>query len=44
MEKMRAYETPIIGHIKEDKVWLDMRTIMPEDVEILKKCLHETLE
>ena len=44
MEKMRAYETPIIGHIKEDKVWLDMRTVMPEDVEILKKCLHETLE
>ena len=44
MEKMRAYETPIIGHIKEDKVWLDMRTVMPEDVEILKKCLHEILE
>ena len=44
MEKMRAYEIPVIGHIKEDKVWLDMRTVMPEDVEILKKCLHEILK
>ena len=44
MEKMRAYETPIIGHIKEDKVWLDMRTVMPEDVEILKKRLREILK
>jgi L-seryl-tRNA(Ser) seleniumtransferase len=43
MEKMRAYEIPVIGHIKEDKVWLDMRTVMPEDVEIIQNCLNEIL-
>jgi L-seryl-tRNA(Ser) seleniumtransferase len=43
MEKMRAYETPIIGHIKEDKVWLDMRTVMPEDIKIIQNCLNEIL-
>ena len=44
MEKMRAYEIPVIGHIKEDKVWLDMRTVMPEDVEILQNCMLEILK
>jgi seryl-tRNA(Sec) selenium transferase len=39
MEKMRHFDVPVIGHIKEDKVWLDMRTVMPEDVEILKNCI-----
>lgn len=29
---MRALPIPIIAHIKNDKVWLDMRTIMPEDM------------
>ena len=43
MEKMRAYETPIIGHIKEDKVWMDMRTVMPEDIKIIQNCLNEIL-
>ena len=35
MEKMRNFEVPIIAHIKENKVWLDMRTVMPEDVETI---------
>ena len=35
MEKMRNLEVPIIAHIKENKVWLDMRTVMPEDVETI---------
>ena len=43
MEKMRAYEIPVIGHIKEDKVWLDMRTVMPEDIKIIQNCLNEIL-
>ena len=33
MEKMRHFQVPVIGHIKNEKVWLDMRTVMPEDVE-----------
>ena len=44
MEKMRDYEIPIIGHIKEDKVWLDMRTLMPEEAEILQNCMLEILK
>ena len=44
MERMRAYETPIIGHIKEDKVWLDMRTVMPKEVETLKNCVQEIIK
>ena len=35
MEKMRHFEVPVIAHIKENKVWLDMRTVMPEDVETI---------
>lgn len=35
MEKMRHFEVPVIAHIKEDRVWLDMRTVMPEDVETI---------
>ena len=44
MERMRANETPIIGHIKEDKVWLDMRTVMPKEVETLKNCVQEIIK
>ncbi len=44
MEKMRAYSKPVIGHIKEDKVWLDMRTVMPEEIEILQNCMLEILK
>ena len=39
MEQLRAYEIPIIAHIKEEKVWLDMRTVMPEDVSFISQCL-----
>lgn len=31
-ERMRHFSTPVIAHIKNDKVWLDMRTVMPEDL------------
>ena len=44
MEKMRNQEVPVIGHIKNEKIWLDMRTILPEEKEYLKKCLLEIKE
>lgn len=44
MEKMRHFEVPVIAHIKEDKVWLDMRTVMPEEAEILQNCMLEILK
>lgn len=44
MMQMRRFAVPVIGHIKEDKVWLDMRTVMPEDVETLKNCVQEIIK
>ena len=44
MEKMREQEVPVIAHVKNEKVWLDMRTVMPEEVEYLKKCLLEIIK
>ena len=34
-EKMRHFSTPVIAYIKDDKVWLDMRTVMPEECRLL---------
>ena len=44
MMQMRRFAVPVIGHIKEDKVWLDMRTVMPEDVGTLKNCVQEIIK
>lgn len=35
MEKMRHFSTPVIAHVKNDRIWLDMRTVMPEEVDDL---------
>ena len=43
-EKMRYFSTPVIAYIKDDKVWLDMRTVMQSDIEIMKKCLLDILK
>lgn len=40
---MRMLPVPIIVHIKNDKIWLDMRTINPEDMPDLTKGLKELL-
>lgn len=44
MEKTRHFAVPVIAHIKEDKVWLDMRTVMPEDLKFIKKYLIEIMK
>lgn len=41
MEKMRHFEVPVIAHIKENKVWLDMRTVMLEECKLLGEELSE---
>ena len=38
-ETMRNHEIPIIAHIKEEKVWLDMRTVSPEEIGAIRDCL-----
>ena len=44
VEKMRYFELPVVAHIKNEKVWLDMRTVLPEDTEILKECLLQIMK
>lgn len=34
-------EVPVIGHIQDDWVYLEMRTILPGEMEILEKILRE---
>jgi len=38
-EKMRKSRIPVIAYIKNEKVWLDMRTVEPADVVVLIECL-----
>ena len=40
-EKMRHFSTPVIAYIKDDKVWLDMRTVMPEEISLIQGYLNE---
>ena len=44
MEKMREQKVPVIAHVKNEKVWLDMRTVMPEEVVHLENCLFELMK
>ena len=43
-KKMRELEVPVIANTKNDKLWLDMRTILPEEVELLVKSLEMVME
>lgn len=40
-ERLRQMEVPVIGHIQDDWVYLEMRTILPGEMEILEKILRE---
>lgn len=39
-EFFRAQETPIIGRVQNNQVWLDFRTIFPEDFPIMTETLQ----
>lgn len=39
-ERMRRLPVPIIAHIRNEKVWLDMRSVSEEEKETIKKELH----
>lgn len=43
MAKMRALPVPVIAHVKNEKIWLDMRTIMPDELDILQEQLKTIL-
>ena len=40
-EKLRHASVPVIAHIKDDKVWLDMRTVSSEEAGCLSKEIKE---
>lgn len=42
-KKMRRLTVPIIAHIKNNKIWMDMRTILPEEVPVFTASLKEFL-
>ena len=39
--RLRSLATPVISHIQDDWVYLEMRTLLPGDLEILKKELRD---
>lgn len=41
--KLRQLPIPVIAHIKNQKIWLDMRTILPDEIPVLLKELKEIL-
>ena len=43
-KKMRELEVPVIAYTKNDKLWMDMRTILPEEVELLVKSLEMVMK
>ena len=44
-ERLRRLPVPVIAYIREERIFLDMRTIMPEEKELLirelKMCLTD---
>ena len=38
---MRAFSMPVIAHIKNEKVWLDMRTVTAKEAEQIAKDLND---
>lgn len=43
-EAMRSLPIPVIAHVKNGKIWLDMRTILSEEVEMFTKMCRMVLE
>lgn len=43
-EKLRFGENPVVGRISEDKLILDMRTVLEGDIEILSQRIIEVLK
>ena len=41
--RLRRLPLPVIGHIKNEKVWLEMRTISAEEASLLANALKEAL-
>ena len=44
LSKLRMYETPIIARVKDNKTFLDLRTIQPDDDAIVVQALQRLAE
>ena len=44
LSKLRMYETPIIARVKDNKTFLDLRTIQPDDDAIVVRALQRLAE
>jgi len=44
VQRLRKYETPILSRINKDRLIIDMRTLMDEDIDIIAKALSKILE
>jgi L-seryl-tRNA(Ser) seleniumtransferase len=39
-ERLRAAEPPVVGRVHDGKLWLDVRTLLPEDEEAVVRALR----
>jgi L-seryl-tRNA(Ser) seleniumtransferase len=42
-KRLRQGEIPVIGRIHEDRLWLDVRTLLPGDADLLPGLLAKAL-
>jgi L-seryl-tRNA(Ser) seleniumtransferase len=42
-ERLRLGRMPVVGRVKEDRLWLDVRTLLPGDAELLPALVAEAL-
>jgi L-seryl-tRNA(Ser) seleniumtransferase len=42
-KELRQLEVPVVGRIEEERLILDMRTVLSDETELLARCLKEVL-
>jgi L-seryl-tRNA(Ser) seleniumtransferase len=44
LRRLRAWDTPIIARVEEGRVLLDLRTVFPEQDEIVVQSINQAFE
>ena len=42
-KRLRTAGTPVFSHIRDSRLWLDMRTVFPEEVKILAESIIQVV-